>query len=432
MKLFFLILICKILHFLGRIFGRGSSLPGKIILKLDANILTKLKLPKNIIAVTGSNGKTSTCEMLAAVISDSGAKVIYNKEGSNQTEGITTLLLINSSLKGVVDADFIVLESDERYCRHTFKHFTPSHFIINNLYRDQLTRNGHPECTYNAILESIHPETTLILNADDPLVSLIAYNKENTAVYFGSEAKPKNYPSLYNDCYYCPNCKKVMTYSYINYNHIGHYECFHCSFKRQAPKYSITNIGLNNSYILLDNDIKINLTLRSLYNAYNILAVYSLCMEIGIDSKIICNTLNNYIIKNDRIKEFNIGEKSAVIYTSKHENSISYNNSIDMALSETTPCCVMIFVDEISRKYYTTETSWLWDIEFNRLIKNPNIQNIILCGDYYLDLAVRFNGIKNTVAFKDISDAKKFFIDSVAEKLIVITCFSDRDKVMKL
>lgn len=432
MKLFFLVLICKLLHFTGKIFGKGSSLPGKVILKLDPNILKKLTLPNNIIAVTGSNGKTSTCEMIASVISASGARVIYNKEGSNQTEGITTLLLINSSLSGKVNADFIVLESDERYCRHTFKHFTPSHFIINNLYRDQLTRNGHPECTFDAILESIHPDTTLVLNSDDPLVSLLAFNKSNKIIYFGSAAKPQNFPSLYNDCFYCPNCKRKMEYSYVNYNHIGHYECFNCSFKRQAPKYSITNIGLNNSYILLDNDMKINLTLKSLYNAYNILAVYSLCMEICIEPKIISDTLNNYIIKNDRIKEFNIGEKSAVIYTSKHENSVSYNNSIDMALKETNPCCVMIFVDEISRKYYTTETSWLWDIEFNRLIKNPNIKNIILCGDYYLDLAVRFRGIKNTVAFNNITDAKNFFINSDTDKLIVITCFSDRDKVMKL
>ena len=87
------ILACKLLRFAGKLLGKGSSLPGSVALKLDPDILQKIKLPDRVIAVTGSNGKTSTVEMIAHVLRQNGWKVAYNREGSNQIEGVTTFLL---------------------------------------------------------------------------------------------------------------------------------------------------------------------------------------------------------------------------------------------------------------------------------------------------------------------------------------------------
>lgn len=89
----------------------------------------------------------------------------YNREGSNQIEGVTTFLLSDCTLGGTCRSDVILLESDERFARHTFRHFTPTHYVITNLYRDQLTRNGHPEWIFDILQDSIHPGTRLILNA---------------------------------------------------------------------------------------------------------------------------------------------------------------------------------------------------------------------------------------------------------------------------
>ena len=147
-RMFITILVCKILRFVAGIIGRGSSMPGKIALKIFPDILAHLQYPDTVIAVTGSNGKTSTVEMIAHVLRAGGLKVAYNKEGSNQTEGVATFLLTDSTLGGRIRSDAVLLESDERYMRRTFHFFHPRFLVITNLYRDQMTRNGHPEWIY--------------------------------------------------------------------------------------------------------------------------------------------------------------------------------------------------------------------------------------------------------------------------------------------
>ena len=122
MKKLFTIIVCKVLKFVGGLLGKGSSLPGQIALKLCPDILGRIELPKYIVAVTGSNGKTSTVEMIAHILCESGKKVAWNKEGSNQIEGVTTLILGSCTLSGKVKSDILLIESDERFAKYTFKY----------------------------------------------------------------------------------------------------------------------------------------------------------------------------------------------------------------------------------------------------------------------------------------------------------------------
>ena len=68
MKVIFTIIVCKLLRLFGKLVGKGSSLPGQIALKICPDILSRIELPEYIIAVTGSNGKTSTVEMIAHIL----------------------------------------------------------------------------------------------------------------------------------------------------------------------------------------------------------------------------------------------------------------------------------------------------------------------------------------------------------------------------
>ena len=437
LKIFSAVLICKILRKTALLIGRGSSLPGAVVLKLFPDILSLIRLPDQIIAVTGSNGKTSTVEMIAHILRCGGKKVAWNREGSNQIEGVTTFLLCDCTPFGKVKSDIVLMESDERFARHTFKYFRPTDYIITNLYRDQLTRNGHPEWVYHAIEESIYPETRLILNADDPLVSKFGYNREGT-LYFGANHMPfdtDTCDSIYNDGVYCPVCGGKMEYNFYHYNHIGSYHCSSCSYRRQDTRWSLTQADLENGQITVNDMYTLSIPFNSLYQCYNTLAAFAAADLAGIDPDTVIGAMEEYNLKSGRILAFDMGGKTGTLLTSKHENSVSYDQSIRVVCNDNRESAVLIIVDAVSRKYFTSETSWLWDIDFEKLYA-PQIKQVILAGKYCWDLRSRF-------AFTDIEQEKILVYESIsqaAEQLCqapvqfryVITCFSDKGKFTSL
>ena len=437
MKLFLAAVVCRLLRFIGKLVGKGSSLPGKYALKICPDVLGRVALPPCVIAVTGSNGKTSTVEMIAAILRAGGKTVVYNEEGSNQIEGVTTLILCNSTLGGRMKADVLLLESDERYARRSFQWFHPTHFVITNLYRDQLTRNGHPEWVYNAILPAIHPDTTLVLNADDPLVSCFARGHEKVK-WFGLDEcsiSTKEHHGVYHDGARCPVCQGRMEYDCYHYEHIGHYRCADCGHRRHDADFSVTALDLEGGTLVIDGETEISLAFKSIYNVYNILAAWSVCSLAGADKGTMARVINNYILKNGRMVRFTLGGHHGTLLTSKHENSVAYDTNLGYIARRTEPCQVLIIVDAISRKYFTGETSWLWDIDFGQLDRE-HVKKVILCGKYVNDLAMRFDYTEipgeKIVCCDTVPQAVQALEADGSEELYVVTCFSDRDKLLGL
>ena len=433
---FITILLCKILAFVGKLVGKGSSLPGKFALKLCPDILSRLQLPENIIAITGSNGKTSTVEMVAGILRDAGKKVVYNKEGSNQIEGVTTLLLKNASFSGKVSGDVILLESDERYARHTFKQIKPTIFVITNLYRDQMTRNAHPFHIYNIVKQAVDliPNAKLVLNADDPIVRNFGYGRENVE-YFGmarNGLSTLQTDAVYNDCHYCPRCKAPMHYDFFHYAHLGSYHCTACDYSRPETTYTVDNMDLEAGHILINGN-PISLDFASKYNVYNLCAAFASARILGVEDGIITRKLNDFVMKNGRIVCFACGKNEGLMITSKHENSTSYNQSLGYVAAQKEKSTLVIIVDAISRKYYTTETSWLWDISFE-LLEGSNVERIILSGKYAYDLALRFEyaGITTAevVVEPDLDKMAGMLRELPQTKLYCVTCFSDKEKLL--
>ena len=437
MRLLLAILVCKLGHAVGSLIGKGSSLPGKYALKICPDILRRVQLPGYIVAVTGSNGKTSTVEMIAAILRAGGKTVVYNQEGSNQIEGVTTTILTHATLSGRVKADVLLIESDERYAAHSFRYFHPTHFVVTNLYRDQLTRNGHPEWVYEALKPAMHPDTELILNADDPLSSCFAQGQEKVK-WFGLDrcSISTDAPTgVYHDGACCPVCHAPMEYDYVHYNHIGAFRCTKCGHHKPATDYTATALDLGRGTLTIDSSITIQLAFRSIYNVYNILAAYAACRECGVAADTAAGVINNYILKNGRMQKFTLGEHRGMLLTSKHENSIAYDTNLRYIRAAQEPCTVLVIVDAVSRKYFTSETSWLWDIDFDRLACE-SVQRVVLSGRYCADLAERFSftaiAPEKLTVEPDIRKAAEDLAAQGSEELFVVTCFSDRDKLLDL
>jgi UDP-N-acetylmuramyl tripeptide synthase len=440
LKVFLAVFICKVLYFIGKRVGKGSSLPGKVALRLFPDVLGRLRLPDTIIAVTGSNGKTTTTELIVHVLMASGKSVGWNFEGSNQTEGIATLLLRISSFSGKVKRDAIVMECDERYARWIFKMVRPTVLLVTNLCRDQLTRNGHPEfvedCLYEAC-KNIYP-CTLVLNSDDPYVSALATGQGGKrTIWFGVSPDNITPPrmGMYDDGAFCPVCKGRMTYEYRIAGHYGSYNCTSCGLKRSEPDVEVTMLGTQgDGSLVFDGSLALKVKQPGITSAYNFCAAVAVAGAVGVSVSDSVKALDDYELKGGRVLSLPVGGSDSLLLLSKHENSFAYDCSLSWITSQKKPCIVIVLVDTISRKYYTSETSWLWDIDFD-LLADENIKSIILAGRYVNELAARF-------AMSAVDQSKLSYVADLSglyacvEKdssgsIYAVTCFSDKAKLLK-
>ena len=431
------ILLCKLGYRIGSLFGRGSSLPGKYALKICPDILSRIALPEYSIGVSGSNGKTSTVEMMREMFEKAGFSVACNREGSNQIEGVATVILNNCTLGGRFTKDVLLMEIDERYAKYIFKFFAPKYFVINNLYRDQMTRNGHPEYVLNDIRKAIPEGSTLVLNADDPLIASLGQEFGNETVYFGIEDNcyvSEKARSIYDDGYYCPVCKQKMAYDFHQFAHVGKYHCTVCDFERPDPAFAITDIDMEKGEILINDSCSVSLALHAIHNAYNVLAAFTVGSLMGMEAETMKESLNNYLIRNGRVRSFKAGDRTGTLLISKHENTVSYDNNLQYVCTQKEDVQLLLIIDDISRKYFTSDTSWLWDIRFE-LLKDKKVRQIVVAGKYIDDVAVRleYAGIdmNKVVLHRYTADAIAQLKNDVQGKLYVLTCFSDEGKLLK-
>ena len=167
-----------------KLFRRNATFfPGKFALKICPDFIGKVGKPKTIIAVTGTNGKTTVCNMIEDILKDNNYVFIDNKYGSNIDRGITTTLINAANLRGNTKKKLAVLEIDERSANKVYPYLTPNYLICTNIFRDSLMRNGHTEFIADILDKYIPKETIMIENADDIICSHIAEN--NKRIFFG-------------------------------------------------------------------------------------------------------------------------------------------------------------------------------------------------------------------------------------------------------
>ena len=110
--------------------GRGGSLPGTLALKLDRDFLSRFQMPERTVLVTGTNGKTTTMNLIAEAMKANGLKVVCNHRGDNLNVGLATTLAIASDDQDRVQADAAVLEVDELTLYRTFNTLHPTALVV--------------------------------------------------------------------------------------------------------------------------------------------------------------------------------------------------------------------------------------------------------------------------------------------------------------
>lgn len=170
--------------------GGGSALPGLLAERLDPQFLaTALADVDDVVVVTGTNGKTTTTRMLAAVLRAHGREVFSNPTGSNFTRGVISSMLGRIGLNGRLRADVAVLELDEAHALHFAQVVRPTHALLLNVARDQLDRFAEIDYTAD-LLRRLGVQATkgVVLNRDDAFVARHAGEMTAPVTYFGLHA----------------------------------------------------------------------------------------------------------------------------------------------------------------------------------------------------------------------------------------------------
>ncbi len=432
----FVILVCKIINKLSKLLGHeGSVIGGYYALKLNKNILKKIKLPKYVIGITGSSGKSSSTELMYNILTKNGYKTIYNKEGSNTINAITSLILNNSNIFGKIKKDVLLMELDESFMKYIFKEIKPTHLMITNITRDQPPRNSHPEKIFKAIKEAIPYGTHLILNVDDPYVNRLRINHNGEVTTYGIDKNDYSYKNNINnlDAVYCPICNQKLEYDFYHYGHIGSYHCPKYHFNRGNPDFEAKDIDVDNKHITINNHL-ISLPSDFLYTVYFVTGCYALASTIGVKEEDIVNVLNGDI-KTKRLEIYDFDNRKWQMLVSKNENNLSYKQSLDYLIHQKKDKTIILGFDNSSRRYTENDISWIWDIDFEEL-KDPYVKNIVLIGRFCNDLLLRmkYAGIDEDklILVEDIKDLGNIIKTKTTGNIYSMVCFDKEIELKKI
>ena len=408
--MFLSIFIGKVLIFIGKLLHKGSSLPGEKVLKMNKKFFKKIKLPKTVIAVTGSSGKGSISSVLAQVYRKLGYKVAHNSKGSNLSAGIATLMLENCNFRGKIKKDVLIFEVDERYTKYIFPDITPNYVVISNICRDQPPRQGNYDLVFEEIKKALKPGMHLILNGDDPYLQKFV-NEDYTITYYGMNendysSKECEFNSL--NMVYCPKCGHKLNYNYYHFENIGDYYCSRCSFKKPQIEYEITDLNYDNSSMVVNARYSVHVPFSILYSVYNTIAVFAAAGVLNLDLEKVSEIISDISANTKLNSVYKFNDRNVHCLSNKNENSTTFNQSILYTNRFEGKKVIVIGWKEISRRYVYDDLSWLYDIEFE-LLKLSDIEKIICVGinKYDIALIMKYAGFdeKIIMTFDTLKDA---------------------------
>ena len=386
--------VAKSVSFILKLTGRNAtSLPGKLAIRICPDFLGMLEKPKTIIGVTGTNGKTTVCNMINDTLADNNFDFINNKYGSNIDRGIATTLIQGSTLLGKTKKDLAILEIDERSANKVYPYITPTYLVCTNLFRDSLMRNAHTEFIADVLNKYIPKETIMIENADDLICSHIA--EQNKKIYFSIDKLPTDldhFENITRDIRVCPKCNSKLEYDYVRYHHIGKAHCTNCNFKTPNADYILTNLDIVNKKMTVkskDEEVIYDLISDNIINIYNMLAVTIVLKQLGLSYDQINKSFKKMKIVETRYSKEDYKGYEIVTQLAKGMNPIACSLAFDYTRKQPGDKAVIVILDDLHEEAKGSEdTAWQYDTDYEFLNDN-SIKQIILAGPRYMDSYIR-------------------------------------------
>jgi lipid II isoglutaminyl synthase (glutamine-hydrolysing) len=369
--------------------GGGTTLPGKLLWKLDPSAVDRLaaRLPFGAALVSATNGKTTTTTLAASILAPR-ARLAHNASGANLVSGVASTLL------AAPDAELGLFEVDEGALPEVALRVRPRALCLGNLFRDQLDRYGELELVaerWRAAVRVLPPETALVVNGDDPQVGDLARERPGAFV-FGVDDPRHAHPSLQHaaDSKYCLRCGTPYEYAAAYVGHLGDYRCPRCGHARpelHVVARAIELEGLERAsfdLVTFAGTTRIRLALPGLYNVYNALAAASLGLALGSNLDEIRDGLERAGAAFGRFERIAVGDKRLLMLLIK--NPAGANEAIRTLVAGGAPKLAVIALNDATAD--GKDVSWIWDVDFEPLL--DGLERLVATGDRAAELALRF------------------------------------------
>jgi lipid II isoglutaminyl synthase (glutamine-hydrolysing) len=375
--------------------GGGTSLPGKVLIRLEPRAIAELagRLARGSVIISATNGKTTTAAMTASILERARIALVHNRAGANMAGGIASTLLAASRPGGKIDGDLGLFEVDEFWLDRVTSELEPRAVLLGNLFRDQLDRYGELETIadrWAAVVASLPASARLVLNADDPLIADLGRDFAGVT-YFGVEDGSVALAEMQHasDSKHCRRCGGAYAYDEIYLGHLGRYRCPSCGQERPAPAVAAEQIELDGTraarFTLRTpaGSVPVQLPLPGLYNVYNALGAAALCLGLGVSLEDVAAGLQAVTAVFGRAETVRVDGLELSILLVK--NPAGANEILRTLVLEPGDLDVLAVLND--RTADGKDVSWVWDADFEILASR--VRHVTCAGTRAAELALR-------------------------------------------
>ncbi|MCI8609310.1 MAG: DUF1727 domain-containing protein [Firmicutes bacterium] len=364
----------KLINFLINIIDktRGSNFSGEKALRIDGQMVAHFKGIDydKVLFITGTNGKSTTNNLINHILKENGKTVISNLEGANLLAGVATALLKASSLTGHVKADYFIFETDERFLPIIYKQLPAKNILVTNLQKDQVQRNGDPDFIYRKLAPVMGQDVRLFLNNEEPRAKSFATGHDRVVTYgverhSDSFIKKEGFPTMA-----CPVCHHKIEFEYYNNDGVGQFACTNCdNHSEAAADYVVCDVDFENRRFHV-GDVEFFMPYNVPYMLYNYAAAVAVAKELaGIGPADAAKAFGNFKNVGGRFEILKYKDKTIKYMRIKQENPETLQTCINIMAGDKERKMVCLglcpLVDMIP---HYTNTFYAFDCDFSELV----------------------------------------------------------------
>ena len=352
--------------------GDGSVIGGIIGLRLAPDLLSLLATGREIVLVTGTNGKTTTTKLITAALAPLGGEIASNIYGANMEAGLT------SALSRAPGARVAVLETDEKYIPSMVRATRPRVVTLLNLSRDQMDRAAEIWLLARRWRDALAaaPDCRVVANADDPLVAWAASSAQQvTWVAAGQRWR--------EDSWCCPHCGAHL------HRDGDDWSCRECGHRRPPVTWMLQGDDVIDP---TGRATRLDLALPGRANRSNAVIALAVAEAFGVPLTQALAELRGVSSVAGRYTQVN--RRGCDIRLLLAKNPAGWLEALDVMAPPPVPILLSVNAQGPDGR----DTSWLWDVDFRRL----RGRHVLVGGERRLDLAVRLEA--DEVPFRLISN----------------------------